>query len=95
VNDGSNFLFPKLVLSVYGNIRDASMAPKSSPCLSATPTGPANYGVTKEFAELFVFYYPDGVTKSTRGLIAVDIQHYGLRELSRRLNPQDIERVAG
>jgi hypothetical protein len=50
VNDGSNFLFSTLILSVYGNIRDASMAPKSPPCLSATPTGPANYGVTKKFA---------------------------------------------
>jgi hypothetical protein len=61
VNDGSNFLFSTLILSVYGNIRDASMAPKSPPCLSATPTGPANYGVTKEFAELYVGYYPEGL----------------------------------
>jgi hypothetical protein len=61
VNDGSNFLFPTLILSVYGNIRDASMAPKSPPCLSATPTDPANYGVTKEFAELYVSYNPEGL----------------------------------
>jgi hypothetical protein len=61
VNDGSNFLLPTLILTVYGNIRDASMAPKSPPCLSATPTGPANYGVTREFAELYVGYYPEGL----------------------------------
>jgi hypothetical protein len=93
------------------------MAPKSPPCLSATPTGPANYGVTKEFAELYVFYYPEGIDvpqnekegapmihfdvswklatkphpknrsldKSTRELIALDIQDYGLRELSLHL----------
>jgi hypothetical protein len=123
VNDGSNPPLHTLPFSVYGNIRDASMAPKSPPCLSAALTGPANYGVNKEFAELYVGYYPEGLDvrqnekegapiihfdvswklaakphpkkrrldKSTRDLIAVDIQHYGLRELSFHLNPQDIE----
>jgi hypothetical protein len=95
----------------------------SPPCLSAAPTGPANYGVTESPRRYYVGYYPQGLDvsqnekegapiihfdvscklaakphpkkrrldKSTRDLIAVDIQHYGLRELSLHLKPHDIE----